>query len=345
MASRPRVWIDLANSPHVPLFAPIARELETLGAAVLWTSRAFAQTEPLRRRFGIDARAIGGHGGGSRAGKALALARRARGLADAVAGRADLAVGHNSYAQAIAALRCGMPYVTMMDFEGTPANHLAFRVAREILLPEAIPLGAVRRFGAHEGKVARYPGFKEQVYLDGFRPDPGALPPDLVAWLESGRVRAAARPPAEFAVYHPRRLPPFETWLRDAATRPGVRIVVLPRTDAQRARIEALDLPRVRIPREAVDGAQLVAASDLVVSAGGTMNREAAVLGIPAYSLFAGPLPAVDRDLVRRGRLERIRGEDDLERIRLVPKPAPEALDGEGLARRVAEWIAGHATR
>jgi predicted glycosyltransferase len=59
----------------------------------------------------------------------------------------------------------------------------------------------------------------------------------------------------------------------------------------------------VIVPERAVDAQSLIAFSDLVVSAGGTMNREAAALGVPVYTTYGGRLGGVDEALIREGRL------------------------------------------
>jgi uncharacterized protein len=97
---------------------------------------------------------------------------------------------------------------------------------------------------------------------------------------------------------------------------------VLARTPEQGARLRALGLPGVEVPADALDGPSLVAGADLVVSAGGTMNREAAVLGTPVYTTFAGELGGVDEWLIATGRLRLLRRAGDL----VVERKAPGAL-------------------
>jgi predicted glycosyltransferase len=338
-----KVWIDLANSPHVLFFAPLVREFERRGVEVVCTAREFAQTSGLARLHGLRVTTLGGHGGRSALGKARAIVGRAVRLRRfARAARPDLAVGHNSYAQAIAARTLGIPLVTLMDYEHTPANHVSFRLADRILLPGAVPAEAVVRYGATPGKVTRYPGFKEQVYLEDFEPGPGGfeglIPDDEVA----RRVVVVARPPADFAIYHRFRNPLFDAWLDGAGRDPGVRVILLPRTPEQEARVRGRRLPSVIVPDRAIDGPNVMYHADLVVSAGGTMNREAAVLGVPAYSLFAGRTAAVDRALESLGRLVFVRDRDGLGAIPLRKRSEAARLRNPGLrAEIVAEILAG----
>src|SRR5919205_1230673 len=168
-----RIWIDLANSPHVPFFRALACEFRSRGHEVEATARDFAQTVELAKAAGLAPELIGGHGGGGLAGKAGNLLGRAWSLARWARGRGfDLAVSHNSYSQVLAARMLGLRAVTLMDYEHQPANHLAFRLASRVVAPESFPEEALRRFGARPRKIRRYAGIKEDVYLADFEPDP-----------------------------------------------------------------------------------------------------------------------------------------------------------------------------
>jgi uncharacterized protein len=191
----------------------------------------------------------------------------------------------------------------MMDYEHQPANHLSFRLAQRVIVPEVFPAEALRRFGARPAKVVRYPGFKEELYLGGFTSSASVLEQ---LDLDGGAVVAVFRPPPEGALYHRMANERFDGILHLALGHEDVQIVLLPRTSEQRARYEALS-PRIRVPRHAVDAGSLLAAADLTLGAGGTMNRESAVLGTPTYTVFAGKLAAVDAELMRLGRLHDLR--------------------------------------
>ncbi|HEX9919813.1 MAG TPA: DUF354 domain-containing protein, partial [Pyrinomonadaceae bacterium] len=161
-----RIWIDLANSPHVPFFAALAEEFRARGHELEVTARQFAQTVELAEGAGFAPAVIGDHGGRELKGKAGNLFARARALRSWARGRRfDLAVSHNSYSQIVAARSLNLRSVTLMDYEHQPANHLAFRLASRIVVPRAFPEAALRRFGAPARKVRRYDGFKEDVYL------------------------------------------------------------------------------------------------------------------------------------------------------------------------------------
>lgn len=318
LAGRP-VWIDLGNSPHVLFFAPVIAELHRRKVTTVVTARDFAQTVPLCERFGIDAEVIGRHGGGGLGGKARSLAARVRGLRDFAAGtRPAVAVGHNSYAQTVAGRSLGIPVMTAMDYEFQPANHLAFRCADLVVVPDVFPLDRLRAQGARPAKTWRYAGLKEHIALAGFVPEPGYL---AARGIDGDRPVVVVRPPATTALYHRFENPLFARLLRRLQRDPGLRTIALPRTGEQAAALAHEGFGELLWRGEPLDGRELVAGADAVVSAGGSMNREAALLGTPAYSIYAGKLAAVDRALVADGRLILLSGAAEVDGLRLVAKP------------------------
>jgi uncharacterized protein len=297
-----RVWVDLSNSPHVPLLHPIVQRLEEEGHDVVLSARDHAQTLELARQHWPDIEVVGSATPIGRVRKAMDIAGRARALRRfARRERPDVAFSHGSYAQLAAARTLRMPSVTMMDYEHQPANHVSFRLANRVVVPEVFPTDALRRFGARPTKVVHYPGFKEELYLEGFRPDPRVL---QELGLDPRRVIAVFRPPPYRALYHQMANDHFDEVLAEARQQ-GAQIVLLPR-DAEQARRYG---DGAIVARRAVDGPSLLALADLVVGAGGTMNRESALLGTPTYTVFAGELAAVDAELIRRGLLHDLRDE------------------------------------
>ena len=331
-----RVWVDMSNSPHPLLFAPIVRMLEERGAEVVISARDHAQTVELTHERWPDAEVLGGGSPASRAGKVLAIGARVRECARfARALRVDVALSHNSYAQLAAARLIRLPAVTAMDYEHQPANHIAFRAAKTILLPVALPEATVRRQGASAKKTVRYEGFKEELYLADFDYDEGILA-RLGIEREPGTAVVVARSAPAGAAYHPDENPLFVEGLRVLCAQPHVRCVVLARHAHQRAEIESMNLPNCHIPQSAIDSRSLLAAADLFVGAGGTMTREAALLGLPTLSLFAGQPAAVDAALERQGRLETLADLSQLESVAPKPGgPAPDTASLEAAAARI----------
>jgi len=326
-----RLWIDLANSPHVPFFKALAERFKAEGHEIEITAREFAETIPLAQAAGFAPKVVGVHGGrdvsakaGSLVSRALALGKWARGR------RFDLAISHNSYSQILAARGLRIKTVTLMDYEHQPANHLAFRFASRIIVPASFPARRLRAFGARMGKVRRYHGTKEDVYLADFQPDPAFAAQLCELGVKPDNVLVLMRPPAHDALYHRFQNTLFDDALAMLAAKENAKVILLPRNEAQRV---AYAEKGVIIPATPLHGANLIAASDLVISAGGTINREAAALGVPAASIYAGKWAAVDEELVNEGRLCRIASVADLNGLAVekkrpaIPRRSREVID------------------
>ncbi len=335
-----RIWIDLANSPHVPFFRALIPEFTARGHQVEISARDYAQTVELATKAGMLPHVIGGHGGGKLTGKAGNLVGRAAALRKWTRDRGfDLAVSHNSYAQIAAAAALGIKTVTLMDYEHQPANHLAFRLATRVIVPQAFPNAELRKYGAPLRKVKRYTGLKEDVYLADFTADPAFAAELRQLGVASEDVLIVARPPAHEALYHRFENELFDKLLAHLNAQPRTKIILLPRTNIQRAEYEKHQLSNVIMPREALDGANLIATADLVVSAGGTMNREAAALGVPAASVYAGKWAAIDEQLAREGRLQKLTSPADFESLPLQKKSGREPRANPHTRAEVAKLI------
>jgi predicted glycosyltransferase len=329
-----KVWIDLANSPHPLLFAPLVERFEELGVEVVMSARDNAQTVELARRHLGKVVVVGGPSPAGRPAKAAAIASRTAALVRcARAWRPDVALSHNSYAQLVAAAALRIPSVTAMDYEHQPANHLAFRLAHRVLLPAALPQSAVASQGASARKVVSYPGLKEELYAGRFQPDPAILE---TFGLDPGAhgVLVVARTPPTGASYHRLGNPRFGEALRMLSERDELTCVVLARFAEQAAEIDAMRLHGVITPRHAVDSRSLIVAADAFLGAGGTMTREAAVLGVPTYSMFAGRRPLVDAWLEQEGAIRRVDTVAQLEELARLGPREPAPLDLNGLRER-----------
>jgi uncharacterized protein len=306
-----RIWVDLTNSPHVLVMRPLIGVMREDGHEVEVTARDFAQTLELCRRFGISHTAIGHHRGSRVASKGLGLVSRSLALARWAGGRRfDLAMGHGSNDISVAAALLRIPSATAFDYEWARVQHqVNCRLARAVVVPDAIPPERLFGYGA-KGKIRPYAGLKEEYYLSDFEPD-AAVVADL--GLSADRPLVVVRTPPEVSLYHRFENPLFPRILQRLA-QGETQTVVLPRTPKQRQEIARLG--DFVIPKEAVDAQSLVALADLVVSAGGTMNREAVALGTPVFTTFEGRLGAVDEALLREGRLRKLDdpGQIDVER-------------------------------
>jgi hypothetical protein len=297
-----RVWIDMTAPAHVLVFRPLIALLHEQGAEIEVTSRHYAQTVELLRLHGIEAQLLGHHGGRSRLGKLRAMTSRLAALRRWARGRRfDVALAHGSHELTLAARRLGVPSATTFDYEFATLQHqLGCRAATKVVVPEAIPPQRLAPYGVHPPKLLRYPGLKEEYYLADFEPDPAAL--DALG-IARERVVVVVRTPPDVSLYHRRSNPLFPQVLEHLGRDERVHAIVVPRTPEQRDYVRGLRLPSLLVPDGAVDAQSLIALADLVVSAGGTMNREAAALGVPVYTTYGGRLGGVDEALIREGRL------------------------------------------
>jgi predicted glycosyltransferase len=299
-----RIWVDLTNSPHVLVLRPIIDVLKARGAEVRVTARDFAQTVQLAERLGVEHEVIGRHRGGRVAAKAVGLVDRSAALLRWArrAGPFDLAFGHGSNDVTVAARALRIPCSTMFDYEWATVQHnVNCRLAQAVVVPDAIPPERLSRYGAR-GKLQRYPGLKEEYYLADFEPDTAVL---AELGLDRAQPIAVVRTPPSVSLYHRFENDLFATVLDRLR---GTQTVVLPRVAEQRAQLGGFI-----VPERAIDAQSLVAFADLVISAGGTMNREAVALGTPVWTTFEGRLGAVDEKLIAEGRLRRLERPEQLE--------------------------------
>jgi hypothetical protein len=342
-AAKGKIWIDLENSPHVPFFVPIIDELHKYGYSVVVTARDCFQVRELADLFHLDYKLIGRHYGKSNVLKMAGLCLRGMNLIPLVwRERPDLGVSHGSRSQFIACSLMGTPSLIIRDYEfSTP---LPWIHPTWMMCPEVIPSATLQ---CDSRRILKYPGIKEDVYVPRFVPDP-SIRPQL--GLQEQDVVATIRPPASEAHYHnPKSDDLFAAAVTFLSKSRGAKLVVLPRNEKQAMELKQRwpDLfasGSMRIPSQVVDGLNLIWHSDLVISGGGTMNREAAALGVPVYSVFRGSIGAVDRYLSERGRLVLLENVQDVQtKIHVVrrDRPAhPQGRDGITLSSIVEQIVA-----
>jgi uncharacterized protein len=327
--ARKLIWIDLENSPHVPFFIPIILELERAGCEVILTARDFAQTKELVDLAGLNARFIGGENGSSKFRKAFGLASRSTQLAWMMKSMGiSLAVGHGSRGLLLAAKILRIPTLTLYDYEGASVG-LFNRLSNYVMTPEAIPFATLEHLGLSKSKHLTYSGLKEDVYVSGFNPNDKII---SELGLDTSSIIITIRPPSSTAHYRSEesfRL--YNAIMELLAAREDVQIVLVPRDKVTQSvagsnwRGQAGSTgPRGIILDFAVDGLNLLYHSDLVISGGGTMNREAAALGVPTVTIFKGPMGAVDQWLIDEGKMKAIERADQIIPM-LVKRTSPEA--------------------
>ncbi len=289
-----RIWVDCTAAAHPLVLRPIVERLEAQGHEVFVTAREYGQTLGILDRLGMPYTAVGEHGGASRLGKARALGGRSARLARVVWDRRpQLAIAHGSVDLAVVSALYRVPSVQMQDYEFAHLQRqISFRLARRVLVPDAIPVERLAKLGAKGKKLVRYPGLKEEYYLAGFEPDPAVLGE---LGLDREKVLVVVRPPPETSEYHASN-DLYGATLGRLAGASEAQAVVIPRTEEQGAAVRALGAANLIVPERAIDAQSLIAFADLVVSAGGTMNREAVALGTPPVGVRhpRDPAPLVE---------------------------------------------------
>lgn len=337
-----KIWIDLDNTPHVPFFKPIIRELEKRGHTILLTARDAFQVCELADKMGLKPVRIGHHYGKNRFMKVWGLGWRSMQLLPScLSARPDLALSHGSRSQILLCNLLRIPTVMVMDYEFAETPWLLqprWEIVPRVLLDADLQC-------KHPERVRSYEGIKEDVYAPDFRPDPSLI---KLLGLDSGKLIVTVRPPANEAHYHnPESDLFFVGFMKRLVATPNAKAVLLPRNKNQEAQIRK-DFPewfagdKVVVPKEAVDGLNLLWHSDLVVSGGGTMNREAAALGVPVYSIFRGKIGVLDRQLQKDGRMILIEKVVDVQ-DKIVLKQREKSLSQtDGAPRKALGGIVDH---
>ncbi len=314
------IWFDLDNSPHVPLFAPVFKELTKRGLQYDVTARDFAQTLDLLRMWNISHTAIGAHGGKSKIKKVLNLLKRKgelkRYINNKYSGitKPQIAVSHGSRTQLVAAKALGINTMLMMDYEFTETR-IFNRYAKDILVPVFIPDKRLNSNGINLNKVIRYNGFKEELYLNSFTAD-GDFRKSID--VNDSDTLVVIRPPGMLGNYHDSRSEELLVHaLNHLSSSDNTVVLITSRSQKDRDFVASnvKNKSNVRFLDKTVDGLQLVNAADIVLSGGGTMNRESALLGTKTYSIFTGTRPYLDEYLEEMGRLKFITTKEEIESI------------------------------
>ncbi len=314
-----KIWIDLDNSPHVLFFKPIIDELHRRGFEVTLTARDAYQVCELADEYGMKYKKIGHHYGKNKFMKVLGTMIRSIQMVNFILSeRPRIALSHGSRSQQISAVALRVPSIMIFDYEH--ARSIELFQPTWTMVPEVIPDESIK---FNRSRIIKYPGIKEDVYIPAFKPNPRIL--DELR-IDESNVIVTFRPPATEAHYHNADSEILFKLSFEYLTKfPATRIILLPRNERQKADVRdrwanLISEKKLIIPDHVVDGPNLIWHSDFVISGGGTMNREAAALGVPVYSIFRGKIGAVDQYLVRIGRLTLLEKADDIYSKMVVEK-------------------------
>jgi len=333
------IWLDLDNSPHVPLFRPVIDEFNRRGIDCVITARDFAQTGNLLEFWGIPFEMIGRHGGRNKIKKIANLLVRARQLKSYMRDKpVDIALSHGSRTQLVAARGLGIRSILMLDYEYTESRIFNY-LSTYLLIPEYIPDSRLHSVNISLDKTVRYPGFKEQLYLNDFSPDPEFR---KKLGVSRDKILVTIRPAAMAGNYHDAL---SERILLEIvgrlSGREDVHILIVSRAAEDRKLLQDHFGDKINFLEGVVDGLQLIWSSDVFISGGGSMNRESALLGVPTYSIFTGRKPYLDEYLQQKGRLTFIDTLEKIDLLDVVKRDVPDKFKGgnPGLAEKVVDII------
>ncbi|MCB9211166.1 MAG: DUF354 domain-containing protein [Ignavibacteriales bacterium] len=321
------IWIDLDNSPHVPFFAPIIHKLQAEGYNVRVSARNYSQTVELAQLYGLHFTDVGKHHGKNKILKMVGLLYRSFQLLPFVLKKKPIiAISHGSRSQMIVARLFNIPIVMFLDYEFVQT--LPFAKPKVLFLPNLI---SKEKLSSLKIDIKTYPGIKEDIYVPAFKPDQSIK---KYFNFSSNKITVILRPPADQAHYHnPESDILFEEVISLLLHVNKVQTIILPRDSRQKELIKNsyhsyFENGQLIIPDDVVDALNLMWYSDLVISGGGTMNREAAALGVPVYSIFRGKIGDVDNYLAKTGRLTLITNKDEVKsKIRLKKRTRPNKLE------------------
>jgi len=331
-----RVWVDIVNSPHVLFFGPLIQALRQDGHTVWITAREYAQTIGMLDELGMEYVKIGSHAGAFLTKKITGLfSRTMRLISHARTRHFDIALTFNSASLVLAARILRVRSIVFMDYEHQPLNYLTFRLCDRVITPECFPDAMLKKYRALH-KTWKFKGLKEQVYLSDI-PCSAEMLERLS--IDPRKIIVTVRPPATMAMYHLFENEFFYTVIAHVLKNDDVHMIGLPRNETQKNLLQSLGAENLHVLDAAVDGRQLLPCTDIMISAGGTMNREAAVLGIPAYSVFRGEVGAADLCLIQQGRIISVHRQEDIKKIKLEKAKKREILRDETVQKQLVEMI------
>ncbi|MCK5116092.1 MAG: DUF354 domain-containing protein [Candidatus Aegiribacteria sp.] len=332
-----KIWFDADNAPHVLVMKPLAEELTRRGHTVLFTARDRSSTCELLDMYNLDYIKVGGTYRNSTVGKITGTIRRAFALRKAMKHwKADVSFGHGSRALPIASRMLRVPSITMYDYEWVNPS-LFNRFCSKILLPDVITLERCREAGIDTDKVRFFPGFKENLYLNDVKPDPSI---DSELGLKDEKIKVLLRPPATTAHYHnPEAEEILDALLEKLFNDPEVQLIWIPRTPDQNELIRGSHKAEIIIPAKVYPGPQLILAMDMIIGGGGTMTREAAVLGVPSITFFKGKRGAVDDALHNSERLQILPNKEEASTLHFRRTRLPVCSAEDSTINNVVDYI------
>ena len=292
-----KIWIDLTNSPHVNFFAGLIDDLKA-EHEVLLTCRPLANTIELLKIKGFTYHIVGKHYGASKAKKAFGFLIRVFQLFLFLRKKkVEVAISHSSFYSPIVARMLGARSIYLNDNEHAAGNRISFLFADKVVIPECISSRKIQGQWCIKGKIIRYPGVKEGIYLWNYKSQFSES-----SYHSRGMKKTIfIRPEPRTAQYYKGGKNFIDDLLVDL--KDDFEVTLLPRGEDKRIHYTQGKFQGIVVPQESMTLAQIMDSCDLFIGAGGTMTREAAVLGIPTISIYQDELLEVDKYLIEMGRM------------------------------------------
>jgi predicted glycosyltransferase len=308
------IWFDFENAPHVLFWRPVMEYFQRQSIGFIVSARDFSYTRNLLQNVDYEYY-ICREGGtkNSTSSKYLSVIKRGIELYRFIKGKnAGIACSFGSRAQIMACKLRGIPVISTEDYEY--ANMLHAKFAKYTLIPKVIPKN---RINIPENRLIQYDGYKEDMYMADYTPK------DIDVQVDESKIVVLFRPGDYYSHYQSHDYQSIEKGLLELfrGYREEIFLLVLPRHEEQRSYLaDYFSKHNIEheFPRTNYFGPDLIWKADMIIGGGGTMLREACLLSVPAYSFFSGKTGAVDEDYVRQGKMDLIRDENDLRKIRFV---------------------------
>lgn len=293
------IWFDTVTAKEPLLFNALALELEKEGHETLFTCRDYDYIVSLFDLLQRDVNVFGKHGGSSLYGKLMAGNKRIGLLANYINNldaKPDYHISFSSPESTRVAFGLGIPTITINDSPHAKAvGKLTVPLSKYLVYSSSIPKENWLVLGALEEQLQPYDGIDEVAWLLNFEPNPEVLS-QLSLTVEDHFI--VARPEESSASYMLELgiggLTYLDLILEEIFKVYEGKVVMFPRYETQKEALVKKFGDKLIIPPKAVDTLSLYYYSDLCITGGATMAREAAAIGTPSISYYPQPLDVLE---------------------------------------------------
>jgi len=296
-----KIWIDFTNTPHVNFLKPIITHLQR--AHILkFTARDFSETLEMLSMSGIDFQVVGKHLGKSRIKKSFGILTRIAKLAKLVE-HFDISISIGGQNTTPVSFIRRKPAIVFSDNDIVYKYH-SYKFGKYFIFPSYYDASSLRkRYGISEKNIFVYYGYKEDVYIADYQPDPDFL--SLLPFKEFITIRPenlkASYVPKDAQTIVPQLFERFK----------AENILFLPRFPEEKE--YARGYGNIFIPDQPLNGLDVCYYTKCMLTGAGTFAREAAILGTPAVTFFPGKkFLTVDQIMIKKGMEFKSRDVDEI---------------------------------